>query len=973
MSSTTKTNYRDGFTPPDDDSLGFDDNTQEPKPNFRRIFASPTPFDETNDSKIFSTSPNQDHITVVKDYYKRIPKPSERPLFQYQKDAATRFTARGRFQRGAILYHSMGSGKTLTSLYILKNFSPEKRWLVILPKGLDSEWIDGMCDLMGGSQDLDSVEKLRKNVDFLDYKKIKEDQFNSNFLDTYRPLFENHYIVCDEAHKLLDLFRSQITQSEDDESVGLIRPLDQLFALATRVFLVTGTPIQKNIGDIGVLINIVAKEMIAPPTTDMFLQKYGEKNAYFSIPFAFSVGAGLSNIFKPFINAANYALSASIIGGQVAKSSQQFMKSAGAAYLAIGPIAKIAGGAAFESFQNWWTNGNLNYPTFDFTNTTLFPFDPPPTINEQADPSFTSSMQEFLKTNAYIFSMATSMFGVIAYLNKKYGKISFDTARMMRDIGPYISYYDFETAVKHDPSKRNQMPVKNIIKRPIPMDDFQMLQFANLAFDAGTSTIKELRIVTRIGEGDLTGAGYQNIEQIEQFVRYGRVVGNLSLENLCYTTVRIKSIKTHDNEGYREPTIFERNYRAIPRTDTGKPEVLAIVDYAFGCPKFMKALDDLYMLRRSHEYIPVVYSCFDKYGFQLFSAFLTSANVPHLVVHADDDLKHRSNVMTAAKKKYDVWTDDYWDGNGRVNAKTLENRRNNPLCVLIHPKLTEGLSFNLNPAILVLEVPYGYGVREQIYARVLRKIVPTDPEVNELLDKDGLLQKKIYQYESDNSFAKWALSEYEFAKDNGAADLQFTSPIGLKLNPIKTKKIAVEIENVRYVMVNPDEPTDSYTSLKGAPLPVDGAQWKEVGFYPQLSSIFQCVRFSVVMQGLILSTKESVSTDDPLNLYLTKFKHGIYVTPDQLAQETNIKQESQMTTIRKSLSEQNDNKVAIADSKPYRFDDPTPDNKKVKTSQIAPDDIADCIPFNPKDPDNPNACSKKPMSKAEYDKTRNKM
>jgi len=50
------------------------------------------------------------------------------------------------------------------------------------------------------------------------------------------------------------------------------------------------------------------------------------------------------------------------------------------------------------------------------------------------------------------------------------------------------------------------------------------------------------------------------------------------------------------------------------------------------------------------------------------------------------------------------------------------NKKYVPMCVLLHPDIKEGLSFTMQPEMMVLEVPQGYGNQEQIYARIIRAL-----------------------------------------------------------------------------------------------------------------------------------------------------------------------------------------------------------------------------------------------------------
>jgi hypothetical protein len=67
--------------------------------------------------------------------------------------------------------------------------------------------------------------------------------------------------------------------------------------------------------------------------------------------------------------------------------------------------------------------------------------------------------------------------------------------------------------------------------------------------------------------------------------------------------------------------------------------------------------------------------------------------------------------------------------------------RNRPICAVLHPDLIEGISFPMSPNMYVLEVPEGFGKRDQIYARILRFIYDSEPTI--LRKKESDFIKKV--------------------------------------------------------------------------------------------------------------------------------------------------------------------------------------------------------------------------------------
>jgi hypothetical protein len=294
------------------------------------------------------------------------------------------------------------------------------------------------------------------------------------------------------------------------------------------------------------------------------------------------------------------------------------------------------------------------------------------------------------------------------------------------------------------------------------------------------------------------------------------------------------------------------------------------------------------------------------------------------------------------------------------------------LCVLIHPTLTEGLDFKLNPAILVLEQPYGYGVQEQIYARVLRTFRPDDPVIRPLLNNDGRLEKTIIQFSNDNSPATVRLGETRFGKNRGLANISLTSPVGLRGKmpnfvdlTVKTREIALDKTHFRPVLSGLEN--GGYVPSDDPVIMTADTEWKTVvnGYWPVWSSFLEIISFSTVMYGLSAAVSETKSNKDRFTQYKELFKHSIYETPDQLARAVNINQEYQMRDLATKLESQSDDTVAPAPLVPVRFDLPMDQkillrNAPAETPEV-PESTRSCHLFNAQFPNDPLACNRREM------------
>ncbi len=150
--------------------------------------------------------------------------------------------------RGLILYHSMGSGKTLTSLYSVYSFPNE---IIIIGEKSSKKVFK------------DNIEKAEMNISrftFYTYAKIKK------LLETDIKIFQNKSIIIDEAHKL---------RNENLHNMYISSAL----MLAFKVLLLTGTPVVNYMNDISVLINIVKGDEVLPTDHKLFDQMfYDEEN-----------------------------------------------------------------------------------------------------------------------------------------------------------------------------------------------------------------------------------------------------------------------------------------------------------------------------------------------------------------------------------------------------------------------------------------------------------------------------------------------------------------------------------------------------------------------------------------------------------------------------------------------------------------------------------------------------------------------
>ena len=140
---------------------------------------------------------------------------------------------------GLLLFHSPGSGKTITSLSMAQQF-PLHDIIVITTKSSVKNFIDDIKKL-----------NFKSKIQFYTYKKfISEYEKNVN-------LCLNKFVIIDEAHRL---------RNESREMLFIISAVN----IAFRLVLLTATPIVNYPSDISILINMVKKEEVLPSDKKLF-------------------------------------------------------------------------------------------------------------------------------------------------------------------------------------------------------------------------------------------------------------------------------------------------------------------------------------------------------------------------------------------------------------------------------------------------------------------------------------------------------------------------------------------------------------------------------------------------------------------------------------------------------------------------------------------------------------------------------
>jgi len=146
--------------------------------------------------------------------------------------------------RGLLLYHSTGSGKTITALMAMYQF--EENIIIIGPKSSKKAFFDDIKKL-----GLDSGR-----FKFYTFTKIKKLLKETNI-----DILSEFSVIVDEAHNI---------RNETTDNMMLISALE----LVKKIILLTATPVINYLNDLSVLINIIQNKAVLPTDYRTFNASY---------------------------------------------------------------------------------------------------------------------------------------------------------------------------------------------------------------------------------------------------------------------------------------------------------------------------------------------------------------------------------------------------------------------------------------------------------------------------------------------------------------------------------------------------------------------------------------------------------------------------------------------------------------------------------------------------------------------------
>lgn len=157
-------------------------------------------------------------------------------------------------QKGLLIYHGLGTGKTYLSLDFAEKY-PDKNVVILLPRFLKSNW-----------------EIQMKSYGIKDRKRYQLVSFRDA-----RPLlnydFKNTIVIIDEVHKLIDLITSSKNLSRGDYGRLYFKLRE-----AHKILALTGTPIYNSAFDMAYIANLISGKNLLSFNAEKFKENYTKIN-----------------------------------------------------------------------------------------------------------------------------------------------------------------------------------------------------------------------------------------------------------------------------------------------------------------------------------------------------------------------------------------------------------------------------------------------------------------------------------------------------------------------------------------------------------------------------------------------------------------------------------------------------------------------------------------------------------------------
>jgi hypothetical protein len=631
-------------------------------------------------------------------------------LAPYQRSAIERFANWCRDRHGFVLLHRMGSGKTITAMVIMENMPSSLRRCVVSPAAILQNWATTHDDFAKifdatavGSRCAEQAPALGPGCASV-YERQSYDGFFAVIEDAARKgdaspewarvadMFVGAVVTFDEAHNLA--IRFQMWQQVSPVGpFGLTASncmdlLKTVLTRATRVILMTGTPIDRDFSNLTFLVNCAAG-------SDWPLSKHLPEDISQLRQHPDFRRVTASNFARGYLPVLPLVMS--------------MLTTVVSALVNASVLPAVVDGIPFTSMLAGVWSGNLGAMATYFG----------PQILQYVSLGGAVSLGMGLA-----LTIAMTLLGVeSAMIASKQNPLGLNMERLVDRIKSHVSFFDYEFSNLQLRKNRALVGDASVLEADVRASESPAAEEAAAGAAswwgaaAGVLGAAAGAVGAAVGMGEraykledwfpvkaiearkTTGVVYSDYQGVVclqlsaqvlkpddalalGLVRKGQVFSQKSPE--VWKQVRGAIGNLSPECRYYEPALvpaapgsarsrFGAHFVARLRADISQEAVKRQRGFGgekgfsrmFSCPKFERALEEILAYTTAggarrvepgavdeagRAFLPVVYTSYDVEGFQRFSAFLTACGFNHIVVHGRESDAERTERLDAAAK-----------------------------------------------------------------------------------------------------------------------------------------------------------------------------------------------------------------------------------------------------------------------------------------------------------------------------------
>lgn len=248
------------------------------------------PEKQTNELRLKENKPNSEYLGE-EDQEQKVPSKGESTgiVLQDHQIKTVDYLFENKEQKGLLVNHYMGSGKTILALSFCEKY-PTRDVYILLPKFLKGHWLNEM-KLLG-------VLKPER-YHFIGLKEL------SNIENTD---FSKSLVILDESHRFIELLNSQ-----DLSTKMLVSKLYLRIQKAHKIMALTGTPIYSDPINLSYQINLVSGKKVIETNKQLFNAHYMKIDPTRSFPRGYVLESQVAlNTFPTFASLSAFSLGAAV-------------------------------------------------------------------------------------------------------------------------------------------------------------------------------------------------------------------------------------------------------------------------------------------------------------------------------------------------------------------------------------------------------------------------------------------------------------------------------------------------------------------------------------------------------------------------------------------------------------------------------------------------------------------------------------